>query len=347
MVIYKDFKKQYPIQQGDIFKNIPYLSFDLFVRVGKKGEKAIIDDTEEIINEVINTGNTVLVETFIGSTLCILASQDCDIENNEDLIFLLLEELKENEIKNYKDIDRLLINPTRSLYLPKIRIVKTLHGPFKVNFTEPIKIPIKLIKNKLKQLRIAKITESAKKIFINKLKNFYARFPINQIIFYENEDIQDYIINIWNKAELLEEEKFEKIEEIKLILENNERSSDIKKIYFEKPVDINFVKEIKKKSIELHFGEIDSEIVKLCNDIIKLNEINLNNLKHQKQIFGNLKKRLFVDQDSLINKINSEDWLIEFDRKLADFSDDNYIKIAAEKAKDYFIYKHKNLSEEL
>ena len=341
MVIYKQFKKRYPVQQGDIFRNIPYLSFDLLVRIGKKGEKAITDDTEDIINEVINTGNTILVETFIGSTLCILASQDCDRENDEDLIFLLLEELKENEIKNYKDIDRALIKPTRSLYLPKIKVDEKSFGPFKANFTEPIKIPTKLIKNKLKELRIAKISDSPKKVFINKLKNFYARFQINQIIFYENEDIQDYVIIIWNKAELSEENKLEKIEEIKLILESNERSSDIKKIYFEKPVDIHYVKEIRKKLIELNFGESDSELVNICNNILKINEINLDNLKEQQHIFESLKKKLFVDDDCLVNKINSEDWIINFTNRLSDFRDDDYLKIAAEKAKEYIVAKHK------
>jgi len=341
MAIYRQFEKRYPVQQCDIFRNIPYLSFDLLVRVGKKGENAITDNTEDIINEVINTGNTILVETFIGSTFCILASQDCDIENDEDLIFLLLEELKENEIKNYKDIDKALIKPTRSLYLPKIKVDEKSFGPFKVDFSEPIKIPTKLIKNKLKELRIAKISDSAKKVFISKLNNFYARFPVNQIIFYENEHIQNYLIGIWNKAELSEENKLEKIEEIKLILASNERSTDIKNIYFEKPVDSHYVKEIRKKLIELNFGESDSELVNICDNILKISETNFDNLKEQQHIFELLKKKLYVEDGSLINKISSEDWLINFTKRLSDFRDDEIIKIKAEKAKEYFIRKLK------
>ncbi|MFX1592333.1 MAG: hypothetical protein ACFFCL_06530 [Promethearchaeota archaeon] len=336
MAVYKDFDKDHRIRQGDIFKNIPYLSFDLLVKASPKKREILDDETENLFEEITENGKNILVETYLQSTLSILASQDCDIENDEDLIFLILEEYENVDFKNYKNVKRELSTPTRSFYLPFLIIDGKKIGPLKVNFIEPIKIPNKLIKHKLKSLRVGKLIDSVKKTFAAKLSSFFNRIAITELVFYENELIQEYIYEIWINPEMNDKEKLEKIREITVILKENEREHDLNFIYLERPVDINFVKNIKKKYIELHFGQEDQNINDLCDSIINIEKIRYETLVNQQSKFNELINLLFLNEDSLLNKINTTEWKENFHNNIRREDLEDYQRVAAEKALIFF-----------
>lgn len=337
MVVYRYFDEDYRIQQGDIFRNIPYLSFDLLVKASHKKKEWLDDETENIFEEVMENGKNILVETYLQSTFSILASQDCDIENNEDLIFLILEEYENVDFTNYKNVKQELTTPTRSFYLPFLIFAGKKIGPLKVNFTEPIKIPNKLIKHKLKSLRVAKLIDSVKKTFAVKLSNFFNRVAVTELIFYENELIQEYIYEIWMNLEITDKEKQEKIREITVILKENEREPDLSFIYLEKPVDINYVINIKKRYKELHFGQEDQEINELCDSIINIDNIKHDILVNQQREFNELINLLFLNDNSLIKKINTPEWKEKFHKSIIKEDLEDYQRVAANNALTFFI----------
>jgi len=337
MVVYRYFDEDHRIRQGDIFKNIPYLSFDLLVKSSHKKKEWLDDETENLLEEIMENGKNVLVETYLQSTLSILASQDCDIENDEELIFFILEEYENIDFTNYKNVKEELTSPTRSFYLPFLNIEGKKIGPLKVNFTEPIKIPNKLIKHKLKSLRVAKLVDSVKKTFAAKVSNFFNRIAVTELIFYENELIQEYIYEIWMNPEITDQEKLEKFREITVILKENERESDLSFIYLEKPVDPNFVKNIKKKYKDLHFGQEDQEISNLCDSIINIENFKYDTLVNQQSKFNILINLLFLDENSLLKKINTSKWKENFEVNLRKEDLEDYKRVAAEKALSFFI----------
>ena len=336
MVVYRYFDEDHPIRQGDIFKNIPYLSFDLLVKASHKKKEMLDDETENLFEEVIENGKNILVETYLQSTLSILASQDCDIENDEDLIFFILEEYENADFTNYKNVKQELTTSTRSFYLPFLIINGKKIGPLKVNFSEPIKIPNKLIKHKLKSLRVAKLIDSVKKTFTAKLSNFFNRIAVTELIFYENELIQEYIYEIWMNPEITDEEKQEKIGEITVILKENEREADLSFLYLERPVDTNFVNNIKKKYIELHFGQEDQDINDLCDSIINIENVKYDTLVNQQSEFNELINLLFLNENSLLNKINTPEWRENFHNNLRKEDLEDYQRVAAENALLFF-----------
>lgn len=295
MVVYDYVTEDAPIRQGDIFEKIPFLSFNLIVR-----RNNIIDNTEKILDEIIETGQPTLIETYIDSTVCILASQDCDIENNFDLIFLSLEEYEKHEVENYKQVDEIITQTTREFYLPPIKLEDDKFlGPVKINFFEPIKLPSKLIKNRLKDLRIASLKKPILDIFIDKLKFFFSRIAMDSIMFYDNSQLQQKILADWKNSEIPPEIKLEKMKEIAYTLKKISRENDCSEIYFEEPVDTQKVERIKVKILDLNLGDKVKNLIQLCDKILLLNHNSRDNLYIQKEDYNKLIRSIFEEEDSI------------------------------------------------
>lgn len=295
MVVYDYVTEDAPIRQGDIFKNIPFLSFNLIVR-----RNNIIDNTEKIIDEIIESGQPTLIETYIDSTVCILASQDCDIENDFDLIFLSLEEYEKRNVENYKQIDDIITQTTREFYLPPIKLDNDKFiGPVKINFFEPIKLPSKLIKNRLKDLRIASLKKPIRDIFIDKLKFFFSRIAMDSIMFYDNSQLQQKILEDWKNLEIPPEIKLEKMKEIAYTLKKISRENDCSEIFFEEPVDTQKVERIKVKILDLNLGEKEKNFIQLCDNILSLDDNSRDDLYKQKEDYNKLIRDIFEVEDSI------------------------------------------------
>lgn len=335
-----NYNKNGPIRQGDLFYHIPYLSFDLLVR-STENNKSIYDQSDEIINEIIETGNDILIETILASTVCILASQDCDIKHSKDLIFFQLSEYNVSEKKIKAFIKADISGSTQFCYFPKLKLPNSkIIGPFRINFTDPIKIPSKLIKNKLRDLRIARIIDSARKFFIGKLTNFFSRMPIDEILFLENKEIQNLITEEWKECEFDKNKMQQRIKEIKYTLTKANRSDDIQKIYFDNPINTEKIERIKQKLLELDLENETEPIIKICDEILN-SESELEMSKKNKQLIN----KLYVEDNCLIIRLNSTEIKKELDEKMTQFAGDKIKIIQIKKAIEYF-EKDKNRFQE-
>jgi len=198
MTVYRiDIGEEEPIKQGDIFTNIPYITFDLLVKSTHAQDKPLENQRDDIFEEILKNRTVIQVETFISSTTAILASQDCDIEQGNHLIFFPLKKVPPWEptrnIKNYFDVIRKLLV---KFYLPKINHPRFgVYGPFYAFLRTPITIPKDLIKKNLDYCWLARIKETARKFFIGRLTHFFSRPPIEELIFATRQEIMEYIRN--------------------------------------------------------------------------------------------------------------------------------------------------------
>jgi len=214
------------IKQGDIFTNIPYFSFDFLVKSSYLDDKPLDNQYEEIIEGILKSGNVFQIETFISSTSAILASQDCDIEQGNYLIFFPLKKYEPFESKNnilnyFNKIREFLVQ----FYLPKINNPNFGEsGPFTALFRTPITVPKGLIIKNHKYCWMGRIKDIPKKFFLDKLVHFYCRPPIEELIFATNKEIKLYI----SKNEGLERNDL--IERIKIALYSCDRKEDFLKI---------------------------------------------------------------------------------------------------------------------
>ena len=115
-------KNELIISQGDIFCNLPYLTYDHLVRSGPDILDKFQNERDEIFTTILQNGGQVQVEGFVDAHWGILASQDCDIRSKKDLIFFPLEPTETlYESQNILTaIDDNIKNTTRKLYLPRI-----------------------------------------------------------------------------------------------------------------------------------------------------------------------------------------------------------------------------------
>lgn len=222
------------MKQGDIFCNLPFLSFDLLVKSTYKDDKPIVDQSKEIIEEILRKGETIQVEAFVASTWGILANQDCDIREPYDLIFLPLKEISPSVAnKTLSFFNNKVRNTTRFFYLPVIKTPSSRNvGPFHVQFNMPFIIPYREIKDNLADCWVARITEPSRRMLVGKLTHFFSRPPIDEIIFAENYEIENYIKNFYKNNKANEIKVLEKIEEIKNVLRICGRKEDADSIDF-------------------------------------------------------------------------------------------------------------------
>lgn len=332
MTIYSySFNKEDPIKQGDIFIKIPYLSLSYLFRFNTNGEHSVENEAKKLIYEVIERDRDIVVETILSSTVCILMSQDCDIENEEDLIFLPLVINKHQN--NYKVIKKSLSNESREVYLPKLKSPNLQPvGPFKIKFSEPFKIKKDFIWEKLRDLRIAQLQEYAKLILIRKYTNFYHRIAIDEIIFLENKQIQNYIIDQWNDDDN-DEIKMNEIEyKVRYALRKNNRQIDIPKIDFREPIDKQEIITIKSKLNDINSEELVQPLINLCDEILECD--NPFEKRSNKETLDNL---LYFNSNCFADSYDSI--------KIKD--DESIVELKRRKAIDYFKNQkqHKKISE--
>jgi len=229
-----DFDIDCPMKQGDIFCNLPYLSYDILVKSTYKDDKPIINQSKEIITEVLRKGKIVQVETFVASTWGILASQDCDIREPYDLIFLPLKEIPPSVTKTTLSFFNSKVrDTTRFFYLPVIEIPSSGNvGPFHIQFNMPFIIPHIDVKDNLNNCWVARITEPSRRMLVGKLTHFFSRPPIDELVFAENIEIENYIKNYYKNNKADEIKVIEKIEEIKRVLCVCGREKDVECIDF-------------------------------------------------------------------------------------------------------------------
>ncbi len=252
---YKDMiKNEVLISQGDIFCNLPYLTYDSLIRSSPDILDKFQNEKDEILTKILKNGGQMQVEGFIDAHWGILASQDCDILPNKDLIFFPLEstEILLPSHNIIEDINTKIKDTTRRLYIPRISPpdASRSYGPFEIIFHNPFNVPYNIIIENLKYCWKARIIEQARKIFIGKLSHFYSRIPIEEIIFLENKEITEYFIKGWtnfwkHKKDSVEgfQERITRIKQVRDILRLVKREQDLQNIFY---YDLDLLTNIKK-----------------------------------------------------------------------------------------------------
>lgn len=302
------------IMQGDIFKNLPIISNDLLVRVKPQEKRRVKDDKKEIMNEVINSEEFIIAESIIYPSWGILASQDCDIKEDYDLIFYPLIKATSPEYWNY--IEEFLVkgvrNTTRRYYLPEMRTTdNSIIGPFYAIFQNPFIIPYNIINEpeRYRKMWYARIMEPARKILVGKITNFYSRTPMDEYIFLSNSQIELFLDqnwkNLWscNLEPKILDGIISKITAIKDALLYNQRQKDISRIFF---LDTRLIQEIKKHLLNLFYDNCAHKLIKCCENI-------LNGDKTQSiSVFAELLNEVYLKEDSLVTEFQDTNWMEKF-----------------------------------
>jgi len=191
------------IQQGDIFRNIPYYSPDFLLKSSINEIKIKIDnEAESIFEDIIKNGNVIITKSIIFPTWAILGSQECDIRRGYDLIFFPLVKYKEidkqDELVNF--IEKNIQEWTRYMYIPKSDLVDNRHGPFRVLLQNPFYISYEIVEKNLDYCWVTHIVEKARRVFVGKITNLFTRTPVDELIFIEFDQIEIYFQKKWLKA---------------------------------------------------------------------------------------------------------------------------------------------------
>ena len=292
-----------PIMQGDIFYNLPIRSLDLIIKSISAEKKVLENQTNLILEEVALNGRYFLTESFIYPSWGILASQDCDIRPDFDLIFYPLIVTKAPEDVN-NTIDNFLKQnireTTRKYYLPKLKPPHLPEfGPSYVLLQSPFIVPHNLLIDEkvYKKSWCARINEPARRIFLGKLTNFYCRTPMDEYIFLNNSEITKLIEEYWKNLTL--KDSIKKLFEIKDALLYNKRKNDIQNILF---INREITKEFKNNLIQFNFGREDNELIHICNEI-QTSEPKIANSK-----FIELIQKIYFNENCLINQISSSNF---------------------------------------
>ena len=191
------------VKQGDIFKNIPYYCPDFLKRSQFNQDLGKLkDESIDIFSNVMKTGGVELVESIIFPTWAILASQDCDIREGYDLIFYPIvkykEPLEHDDFKKFVEKD--IRDWNRYMFLPKNYIEKPEIGPFRILFQSPFYISYEIIEKNLRYSWVSHINKSAIKVFQGKITHFFTRTPIDELIFLDRNEIEEYFKQKWQKC---------------------------------------------------------------------------------------------------------------------------------------------------
>ncbi|MFW9872964.1 MAG: hypothetical protein ACFFG0_07670 [Candidatus Thorarchaeota archaeon] len=316
LTIYKySIENEPSIRQGDIFCNLPYFNYDYLMKLRPIRQKAPKDESKQILTEIIQNGGQILVEGFYYGKWGILASQDCDVRPNRDLIFFPLfpvsSLLEENNI--VEAVENNIVKSTRHIYIPKLNPPdEQIYGPFEINFYNPFNLPYNIILDNLQYCWKARLIEKARKVFIGKLTHFYSRTPVDEFIFLENEEITNYLITDWKiiwskKSEEKYKEGLQRIDQIKKMLKFVKREQDIDHIFY---YDVTLVRKIKDVVSQIEWFANAKEILELSKSI-------LNNFKEKpleaNNSFMDLMRNYFFIEESFLNK---------FETFLEDYFDD-------------------------
>ncbi len=191
------------IQQGDIFRNIPYYSPDFLLKSSiNEINKKIENNVESIFEDIIIKGNVINAKSIIFPTWAILGSQECDIREGYDLIFFPLVKYKEIDKQDefVKFIEKDIQEWTRYMYIPKSDLADNRFGPFRVLLQNPFYISFEIIKKNLEHCWATHIVEKARRVFVGKITNLFTRTPVDELVFIEFDQIENYFQKKWQKA---------------------------------------------------------------------------------------------------------------------------------------------------
>ena len=195
-MIYKNVSVNKPIRQGDIFRNLSLVRFDLEDLLTFQDDNSIISKTWESIEP-----NEVQILANLEKTYAIVLSQDCDCLRSPYLSLIVIKPLNKN-IQTQKNWMEFIID------LNKRRPSK-MYLPPDNNFNIPIRMQIDFshifpIARKnlevLRKLRLARLNKEAMEHFREKAAYYFHRYGYEEFYPLNNFEMDSY--------ELKEEDKY-------------------------------------------------------------------------------------------------------------------------------------------
>lgn len=323
------------IQQGDIFRNIPYYSPDFLLKSSlNKTNIEITNEVEDIFKDIIKKGSVINAKSIIFPTWAILGSQECDIRGGYDLIFFPLVKYTELEKQDefVKFIEKDIQEWTRYMYVPKSDLADNRFGPFRVLLQNPFYISYEIIEKNLKHCWATHIVEKAKRVFVGKITNLFTRTPVDELVFIEFNQIENYFQEKWQKAwNKKETNPYDK------------SANDI----IEKIMDYYFL--LKHENEQVRFQEFKILPLNLLDEIIKLTDKSwifmeknpfisfYNQLKEDKTLnwfirFYNFIDKTIYGEDSIFKAIKDRLILIQ--------------QFKSEEDREFLKFKEKNIRED-
>lgn len=196
----------------------------------------------------------------------------------------------------------------------------------------PFYISYETIEKNIKSCWVSHINNKARKIFLGKITHFFSRLPIDELIFLEFGEIEEYFqvkwLDAWNNKEKEYEESanelIDKIIELFFSLKEVEKELNLKKIRI---IDMELINQINDLIEKNWILKEPPEFISLYN---KISESNIENYFSE---FFNLIEKTIIADNSIFEKFK------EIKKKIDRFNNDNekdFIKFKEESIKENF-----------
>jgi len=195
-MIYDFPKPDEPIQQGDIFRNIPRIDFDL-------GRLPIVEDSNTSIKDWINILDKDLVTMVVAArpVFAIVINQNCDVVRSQDIALCEISPIdkvitQSKDTKTPKSWMSLITKQSRSnlkwFYLP-IDKGMNFNNKMAVDFRSVLHTRRTYLEKNLTKLRVGRLNEIATEHFRERLSEYFRRYPYDEWYPLDKNEFQEYI----------------------------------------------------------------------------------------------------------------------------------------------------------
>jgi hypothetical protein len=194
-MIYERVESSKPIQQGDIFRNIPRLEISLAEIPVVDEEGTRVTSWQELLDEGTEDDITAVVKLKAVSGIVI--TQDCDAARGKDVSLALIDDFQQVTNKSpetpkswWKHITNHAKSNLRYFYLPADESFD-LPRPSAADFRTILRVPREEVMTQ-GGFRVGRLNSVAYEHFRESLAQFFRRYPYNEWYPLTKEQAEDY-----------------------------------------------------------------------------------------------------------------------------------------------------------
>ncbi|MEV4140303.1 hypothetical protein AB0J72_50100 [Dactylosporangium sp. NPDC049742] len=198
-MIYDSVEPDEPIRQGDIFRRIPKIDFNLARMVAISPSKGPVIGSWETLEHAAES-STIAVNVM--PVLAVVISQDCDASRSEDISFCEVRPFEDvdGKAKNFANLKpkaRQSIITTHArvnqkwFYMPSDDSIGILE-PMAVDFRIPIRLPRENIETMRAANRIGRLNEVSSAHFRERISEFFRRYPYDEWYPLSSDELREY-----------------------------------------------------------------------------------------------------------------------------------------------------------
>jgi hypothetical protein len=195
-MIYEFPKSSEPIRQGDIFRYVPRIDFDLAQLPIVAGGNTLLDDW----SRASANADTVTALVAMRPVAAIVITQDCDTVRIEDIALC---EISPFEIVEPKVRDAKYPKGTMSVITRHARVnLKWFYLPpdtrvgfaskMAVDFQSVLRVSRLYLEQYLSQMRIGRLNELAAEHFRERLSEYFRRYPYDEWYPLDKAELEEY-----------------------------------------------------------------------------------------------------------------------------------------------------------